>query len=126
MQKKILLIDDEKEAVDMITGFLGPRGFNIVPAFDGEEGLSRFDAEQPDIILCDIKMPKKDGFQFLKELRESRRWVPVIIISAMTEPVNVLKGYGFEAEYYLTKPLDMEKVLKSVNIMLSLAPLRKK
>ncbi len=126
MNKKILLVDDEKEAFETVGRYLMPRGFDIVPAFDGDEGLSKFDSEQPDLILCDIKMPKKDGFEFLKDLRATRRWVPVIIISALTEPDNIMRGYGFEAEYYLTKPLNLEKLLRSVNVMLSLSPLRKK
>ena len=123
---KILLIDDEKDAIDMIEGFLSPRGYDIVTAMDGEEGLRKFDAEKPNLVLCDIKMPKKDGFQFLQELRATREWTPVIIISALTEPDNILKGYGFEADYYITKPIDLEDTLKAVKIMLSLSPLRKK
>jgi len=123
---KILVIDDEKDAIDLISNFLTPRGYDVVTAWDGEEGLRQFDKENPDLILCDIKMPKKDGFQFLKELRTSRRWAPVIIITALTEPVNILKGYNFEADYYLTKPINLDELLKAVKIMISLIPLRKK
>jgi DNA-binding response OmpR family regulator len=122
---KILLIDDEPEAVDMLKGFLSERGHSIVEAYDGDEGLKKFDAENPDIIICDIKMPKKDGFQFLKEMRTSRKWVPIIIVSALTEPANIMKGYDFEADYYITKPINLEDVLKAVKIMLSLITLRK-
>lgn len=123
---KILLIDDEREVVSMLTEFLSCRGYSTFPAFDGEEGLRQFDAHAPDIVMCDIKMPRKDGFQFLKELRSSKSWVPVIMLSAVTEPAEIMKGYDFQADYYITKPIDLNEVLKGIQIMLSLAPLRKK
>jgi DNA-binding response OmpR family regulator len=123
--KKILVIDDEVEILGVLSEFLSARGYAVATAMDGEEGVRKFDSEKPDLVMCDIKMPKKDGFQFLKEIRQSRKWVPVIIISALTEPANILKGYDFQADYYLTKPLDLNEMLKSVEIMISLAPLRK-
>ena len=123
--KKILIIDDEKDIVDLLSGFLNQRGYAVAVAMDGEEGLNKFDTENPDIVLSDIKMPNKDGFQFLKEVRASRKWVPIIIISAMDDPASVLKGYDFQADFYLSKPIDLNETLRSVEIMLSLAPLRK-
>ena len=123
--QKILIIDDEKEMLDLLSGFLSQRGYAVATASDGEEGLKKFDTEKPDLVICDIKMPRKDGFQFLKEVRVSRKWVPIIIVSALAEPASVLKGYDFQADFYLSKPLDLNEALKSVQIMLSLAPLRR-
>lgn len=122
---KILVIDDEKEITDILTDFLSPRGYQVVAATDGSDGLKKFDAENPDIVICDIKMPIKDGFEFLKDVRNSRRWVPVIIVTAVSEPSSILKGYDLQADYYITKPLDLNEILKAVQLMLSLAPLRK-
>lgn len=122
---KILIIDDEKEIVSMLSEFLSQRGYAIATALDGEEGFKKFDTENPDLVLCDIKMPRKDGFQFLKEVRASRRWVPIIIISALDDPASVLKGYDFQADFYISKPVDLNEILRSVELMLSLAPLRK-
>lgn len=126
MPQKVLVIDDEKEVNDILSDFLSPRGYSVVWAMDGNDGLRKFDAEDPDIVVCDLKMPNKTGFEFLKELRRSRRWVPVIILTAMTEPASILKGYDLEADYYITKPIDLNETLKAIQIMLSLAPLRKK
>jgi DNA-binding response OmpR family regulator len=122
---KILIIDDEEEIVNMLSEFLSQRDYAVATALDGEDGLTKFDTEKPDIVLCDIKMPRKDGFQFLKEARESRRWVPIIIISALDDPASVLKGYDFQADFYISKPIDLNEILRSVELMLSLAPLRK-
>jgi DNA-binding response OmpR family regulator len=122
---KILIIDDEKDIVNMLSEFLSQRGYAVETALDGEDGLKKFDTESPDLVLCDIKMPRKDGFQFLKEVRGSRGWVPIIIISALDDPASVLKGYDFQADFYISKPIDLNEILRSVELMLSLAPLRK-
>jgi len=122
---KILIIEDEKETVNMLKGFLEARGYMVVAAFDGEEGLKKFDSEKPDLVITDIRMPKKDGYQFLKELRPGRRWVPVIIVSGLNDLENILKSYDFEADFYITKPINLEDMLKAIKILLSLSPLRK-
>ena len=123
--QKILIIDDEPEIVSILSEFLSARGYQTATAIDGEDGLKKFDEDKPDLVMCDIKMPRKDGFQFLKEVRSSKKWLPIIIISALTDPHSMMKGYDFEADYYLTKPLDLDETLKAIEIMLSLAPLRK-
>lgn len=124
--QRILIIDDEKEIAETLSEFFTARGYAVSTAGDGEEGVKRFDSDDPDIVMCDIRMPKKDGFAFLEEIRSSRKWVPVIIVSAISEPANIMKGYAFEADYYITKPINLEEALKALQIMLSLAPLRKK
>lgn len=123
--QRILVIDDERDAVELLADFFLARGYAVSRAYNGEEGVQKFDADNPDIVMCDIKMPQKDGFEFLQELRSSRRWVPVIIVSGLTETANIMKGYDLEADYYLAKPVNLEEALKAIQIMLSLAPLRK-
>jgi len=125
-QRKILIIDDEPDALDMITEFLSKRNFEIVTALDGEEGLKKFNDESPSVVVCDIRMPKKDGFQFLGDLRNGKEWVPVIILSALTDPSAAFQSYRLEADYYLTKPVNLPDLLKAIEIMFSLIPLRKK
>lgn len=124
--QKILVVEDESDALGMLSDFFSSRGYTVATALDGEEGLKKFDSENPDVVICDIKMPRKDGFQFLQELRSSRKWTPVIILSALIEPHNIMKGYSLEADYYITKPVNLEDALKAVQIMFSLIPLRKK
>jgi DNA-binding response OmpR family regulator len=126
MLNKILVIDDEPDFLSTIKDFLTQRGYSVVTARNGEEGLEVLGAESPALILLDLKMPKKDGYEFLKHIRDSKGWIPVIIISALTNPKDIFKGYEFEADYYLTKPVNLEGLLKAIQIMLSLIPLRKK
>lgn len=123
---KVLLIDDEPDFVEVIRGFLQDRGYEVAVACDGEDGLRQYDAASPDLVLLDLKMPKKDGYEFLKEIRANRKWVPVVIMSALSEPKNIFKGYEFEADYYLTKPINLESLSRVVLIMISLIPLRKR
>ena len=123
--QRILIIDDEEAVVEMLAEFLSARNYDISRAYDGGEGVQKFDSDMPDIVMCDINMPQKDGFEFLREIRSSRKWVPVIIVSGLSEPANIMKGYDLEADYYLTKPINLEETLKAIQIMLSLAPLRK-
>ena len=125
VMQRILIIDDEKAVVDMLSDFLSTQGYAVSKAYDGEDGILKFDSDKPDIVMCDIKMPRKDGYAFLEEIRSSRRWVPVIMVSALSDPVNIMKGYAFEADYYISKPINLEDTLKTLKIMLSLAPLRK-
>ena len=126
MAHKILIIDDEPEFVDVIAGFLRDRGYEVVAAGDGEDALRQFDATSPDLVLLDLKMPGKDGYEFLKEIRTRRTWVPVVIVSALSEPKDIFKGYEFEADYYLTKPVNLENLSRAVMVMISLIPLRKR
>ena len=122
---KILVIDDEVEVVNLLKDFISPRGHNVTTALNGEEGLRKFYSDNPDLVICDLKMPRIDGFEVLKRLRSGNRWVPVIILTALTDPGNTMKGYALEADYYVTKPVDLDSILKAVQLMLSLIPLRK-
>jgi DNA-binding response OmpR family regulator len=98
----------------------------VAVAFDGEEALSKIKEANPDVLLLDLVMPKLNGFEVLKELREKfkDRWRPVIIISAQTELETLKKCYNQEADHYLTKPCDMENILRGISTMISLIPLR--
>jgi two-component system, OmpR family, alkaline phosphatase synthesis response regulator PhoP len=124
--EKILLIDDEPDIISTLKGFLELREYSVVTASDGEEGMKKFESENPAVVICDIRMPNKDGFQFLKEIREKKAWVPIIILSALSDPASVLKGHSLEADQYLAKPMDLEKVLKSIQFMISITPLRRR
>jgi DNA-binding response OmpR family regulator len=124
--EKILIIDDEEQMLDTLKSYLEQRDYDVVTATDGEDGMAKLISHNPDLVICDINMPKKNGYQFLQETRKSRPWMPVIILSALSDPASVLKAHDLEADHYLTKPFKLEELLKSVKLMLSLAPLRRK
>ncbi len=91
-------------------------------------GWEKIKSESPDIILLDLTMPKMDGFQVLKNLREhppSTKWQPVIIISARRELEDMQKGFSMEADHYISKPCTVADILKAVQLMVKLIPQRK-
>ena len=126
MAYKILVVDDDRDIVDVLKKRLLQEGYAVAVAFDGEEALLKVKEENPDVVLLDLMMPKLNGFEVLKEIRETHRekWMPVIIISANTELDSVRSCYNLEADHYLTKPCTIDNVLRGIRTMISLIPLR--
>jgi DNA-binding NtrC family response regulator len=107
----ILIIDDEKSIRKTLTEILTYEGYNIDEASDGEEGLKKFKEKTFDLVLCDIKMPKLDGIEFLEKAKEINSDVPVIIISGhgnIETAVDAVKKGAFD---YISKPPDLNRML---------------
>jgi DNA-binding response OmpR family regulator len=126
MAYKILLADDEKDIVETLKSRLTREGYDVTIAADGEEALLKVKENNPDIIILDLMMPKLNGFEVLKKVRENfkDKWRPIIIVSARTELDSVKQCYDLEADHYLTKPCTIEDILKGIQTMISLIPLR--
>ena len=103
MDRKILIVDDEKNIVDIIAFNLKKEGYTVITAADGEEGVQKAMEENPDLILLDIMMPKLDGYRVLKTLRENSN-IPVIILSAKGDDSDKILGLDMGADDYITKP----------------------
>ncbi len=127
MAYKILVVDDEKDVVEAISKKLLLEGFEPICAYDGEEALIKVKETSPDVVLLDLTMPKLNGFEVLKRIREeyAYKWIPVIIVSANADLNAVRKSYNMEADHYLIKPCSMDKVIHGINTMISLIPMRK-
>ncbi len=110
---KILVVDDEKAIVDILKFNLEREGFEVVTAGDGEEGIDKFRIEQPDLILLDIMMPKIDGLQACKTIRNESN-VPIIMITARAEEVDKVLGLEFGADDYVTKPFGVRELIARV------------
>ena len=126
MAHKILVVDDEKDVVESVASGLKRREYDVCVAYDGQAALEQVKEFNPDVILLDLTMPKLNGFEVLKEIREKHndRWRPVIIVSAHAELETFRQCYSMEADHYLTKPCTMEHILKGIETMISLIPLR--
>jgi DNA-binding response OmpR family regulator len=126
MAYKILIVDDEKEIVELVRAKLQREGYEVAVAYDGEEALARVKDTDPDALILDLMMPKLNGFEVLRSIRENSndKWRPVIIVSASTELESLKKSYSMEADHYLTKPCSMDTLLRGVQTVLSLIPLR--
>ncbi len=129
MSYKILIADDEADTLEILSKHLKDADYDVITAGDGEDALAKIKADQPDIILLDILMPKMNGFDVLRQIRAnppSEKWQPVIIISTKDEFESLVKGYDLQADYYITKPFTLDKVSDAVKTMISLIPARKK
>ena len=116
----ILIIDDEQETVDILTRYL-EKDFKIEKAYNGEEGLSMAAKTLPDIILCDIMMPKMNGLEFLKTLKNYKnlQGIKVIIFTADTSEDDMMTAFDSGADAYITKPISLQLLRKRIDRMIA-------
>jgi CheY-like chemotaxis protein len=118
---KILAVDNELGVLDTLRTILVERGHEVIYALSGEEGIAKFEKESPDMVICDIKMPGKDGYDVLKEIKKDpSKWRPVIMLTVLNEMTDIRKAYDYEADYYITKPFKVEDIIKAIHTMLAL------
>ncbi len=111
---KILVVDDEKSIVDILSFNLKREGYDTVCAFDGREGLKLARNEAPDVILLDVMLPYMDGFEVCSTLRKEGNNVPIIMITAREEETDKVFGLENGADDYITKPFSMRELMARV------------
>ncbi len=121
LDKKILIADDDQEALNLIARSLTRHGFAVTAVANGKEAQNSLAREQFDIVILDLMMPRMDGWEVLRWLRtEARSKTPVIILSAKDEMDDMQKGMSLQADTYLTKPIDIEELLQTIHTLLFL------
>ena len=118
---KILLIDDEKELLELIGEQLAIAGYEVITAENGEDGIIKARMLNPDLVICDMHMPKKDGFAVLRELKNNNFTAPFIMLTVEDKFDKIKKAYDEEADFYITKPVELEKLLKNIKILLNIS-----
>ncbi|EOD00183.1 Two-component response regulator SA14-24 [Caldisalinibacter kiritimatiensis] len=113
MNKKVLVVDDEKPIADILKFNLEKEGYEVLVAYDGEVAVNQALDNEPDIVLLDIMLPKKDGFQVIKEIRQELQ-MPVLMLTAKEEEVDKVLGLELGADDYITKPFSMREVIARV------------
>ncbi len=113
MGKKILIVDDEKNIVDIIKFNLAKEGYQTIEAYDGEQAITMALEQNPDLILLDIMLPKIDGFEVCRKLRESLT-VPILMLTAKEEEVDKVLGLKLGADDYITKPFSTRVLLARI------------
>ena len=114
MGKKILVVEDERNIVDILTFNLTREGYDTLEALDGAAGLRLALDEDPDLILLDLMLPKMDGFEVCRTLREQGRATPIIMLTAREEETDKVLGLELGADDYITKPFSMRELLARV------------
>ncbi len=114
---RILLVEDEK-AVRLLTRVKLKDKYEIIEATDGEDALDKLCGSKVDLMIVDIMMPKMDGYEFVKEIREAGDETPVIMLTAMDSFKHKKKGYDLGIDEYLTKPIDYEELTWHIEAIL--------
>ncbi|MGI6668270.1 MAG: response regulator YycF [Acetivibrionales bacterium] len=113
MSKKILIVDDEKNIVDILKFNLRKEGFTTLEAYDGEQAIDIAMKEKPDLILLDVMLPKMDGFTVCRKLRQSMT-VPILMLTAKEEEVDKVLGLELGADDYITKPFSQRELMARI------------
>ena len=113
-QKTVLIVEDEKNIVDILRFNLQREGYRTLEAYDGEDGLAQAVSASPDLILLDVMLPKMNGFDVCKSLRSQGSNVPVIILTAREEESDKVLGLEIGADDYITKPFSMRELIARV------------
>ena len=113
MSKTILVVDDEKAIVDVLTFNLKKEGYDVIAAYDGESALEAA-AQKPDLILLDVMLPKLSGFDVCREIRKTDIFTPIIMLTARAEETDKVLGLEIGADDYITKPFAIREVLARV------------
>jgi two-component system alkaline phosphatase synthesis response regulator PhoP len=120
MAKKILIVDDEKDIVDLVRYNLEKEGFKCYVAYDGEEAVAKAKEKVPDLVLLDIMMPKMDGIEACRQIREidSLKNVFIAFLTARSEEYSELAGFDVGADDYITKPIKPRILVSRIQAIL--------
>jgi DNA-binding response OmpR family regulator len=120
MGKKILVADDEEVIRKFLRIHLAKLGYEVKEAADGEQAMEQLGKDDFDLLICDILMPKKDGWEVIKEVKANPKTknIPVIVLTAKNEDSDMFKGYDLGVNYYMTKPFTKGQLLYGLKLML--------
>ena len=120
MNKKLLIADDEQNIVISLEFLMKREGYQVQVANDGEEAVRRIRAEPPDLVLLDVMMPKKSGFEVCQEIRSdpAMAGVRILMLTAKGRDTEVAKGLALGADAYMTKPFSTRELVDKVRDLL--------
>ncbi len=121
MTQKILIVDDEPNIVISLEFLMQQSGYEVAIARDGEEALAQMASFQPDLVLLDVMLPLRNGFEVCQKIRENSLWnrVKVVMLSAKGREIEVSKGLTLGADAYITKPFSTKDLIAQVQRLLS-------
>jgi len=114
--KRILVVDDEMDLVETVRFALELEGYDVLVAYNGEDGLNQARKENPDLILLDLMLPKLDGYKVCRLLKFDERYkhIPILMLTAKTQEKDRATGMETGANEYITKPFEMDELMKKV------------
>jgi DNA-binding response OmpR family regulator len=123
MSKRILIVDDEEVIRKFLKIHLNKQGYEVTEAEDGQKAIDQIGERKFDLIICDVMMPNKNGWEVVKEVKSNRELnrTPIILLSAKNDDVDMSKGYELGANYYMTKPFTKDQLLYGLKLMFEAA-----
>jgi len=120
MASVILVVDDNEDNVRIAREMLLTRGFEVRVAYDGPSALASIEQQRPDLVLLDVMMPKMSGMEVLDRIRKNTATaaIPVILVTVKSQDEDLLAGYKFGADYYITKPFTAKQLVYGINLVL--------
>jgi len=115
---KIIIIEDNRDLVQVLAEGLGESGFIVDSAYDGEEGLDKVVKNEYECIILDIMLPKMDGYELIEKIRESGKDTPILVLTAKDSIEDRVKGLEAGADDYLVKPFDFRELLARINALI--------
>ena len=113
----VLLVDDDRDLIDVLTYILRREGYEVIAAYDGEQGWARFQDDQPELVVLDANMPGLDGMEVCRRMREVST-TPVIMLTARTDEADIVQALGLGADDYITKPFSPRQLVARVKAVL--------
>ena len=119
MSKRILIVDDEEVIRKFLKIHLTKLGYEVTEAEDGQKAIEKIGGEKFDLIICDVMMPNKNGWEVVKEVKSTPDLsnIPIILLTAKNDDADMFKGYGLGANYYMTKPFTKDQLLYGLKLM---------
>jgi DNA-binding response OmpR family regulator len=120
--KRVVCIEDEPEMIDLVKLILSRRGYQVVGAMGGREGLEAIQREKPDVVLLDLMMPDMDGWEVYQKMKadEATKGIPVIVVTAKAQSIDKVLGLHIaKVDDYITKPFGPQELLESVEKVLT-------
>ena len=119
-RKRLLIVEDEKDMMEMLTFRLEAAGFEVIQAYDGQEGLDKAYSQNPDLILLDLMLPRVDGYKVCRELKSDVKYkrIPIAILTARATEKEKELGLECGAEAYIIKPFEPEQLMDTIKKLL--------
>jgi DNA-binding response OmpR family regulator len=114
----VLLVEDDRDMLDVTAYALRQDGFHVIPATDGAQALSRWQADAPQLVLLDVSLPRMSGFEVCRRIRERSR-TPVILLTGRAEEDQVIQGFRLGADDYVTKPFSYKQLALRIRAVLA-------
>ena len=119
--KKILIVEDEKDIAELLEAGLKRSGFEIITSVDGKDAMEKIKEHKPALVVLDVVLPYVSGWEVLRWIKTNYPATLVIMATAKKEVEDIKSGHALKADYYVTKPYEVNEILKGIHVLFSLS-----